>query len=172
MNRRIASVIKRISGPGTTGIARRVPLQSFAVWRWGHGGAGRARRSCQFIVERMRFFALNHAESVRLGRGERPCYHSREIGGLGESMSEIEELRREVAELRKELEAAIHLIRWETQNRIVIERYLEILTSTRDWKPWEKNSMAGSLSGDGLAPGGCFIASHSVSGPVARWSKW
>jgi len=53
-------------------------------------------------------------------------------------MSEIEELRREVDELRGELVALRRIILWERQQREVIGRYLEILTSTREWKPWEK----------------------------------
>lgn len=53
-------------------------------------------------------------------------------------MSEIEELRREVATLRKNLDAAVRLIRWEARQRELIERYLETLSSTRGQKPIER----------------------------------
>ena len=53
-------------------------------------------------------------------------------------MSEIEELRREIAALRDELDGMRNVVRAQARERMVIESYLEALTSTRDWRPWEK----------------------------------
>lgn len=53
-------------------------------------------------------------------------------------MSEIEQLRREVATLRKNLDAAVRLIRWEARQREAIERYLETLSSTRGQTLFER----------------------------------
>ncbi len=54
-------------------------------------------------------------------------------------MTELEELRTEVAELREQLDSAARLIRWEARQRQIIELYLDTLTSTNDWKQWEKS---------------------------------
>lgn len=53
-------------------------------------------------------------------------------------MSEIEELRREVATLRKNLDNAVRLIRWEARQRALIENYLETLSSTRGQGAFER----------------------------------
>lgn len=53
-------------------------------------------------------------------------------------MSEIEDLRREVRELREQMEAAVRHIRWQAREQMLIEEYLEGLTSRRHWGRLEK----------------------------------
>lgn len=53
-------------------------------------------------------------------------------------MSEIEDLRREVLDLREQMEAAVRLIRWHAREQMLIEEYLEGLTSRKNWGRMEK----------------------------------
>ena len=53
-------------------------------------------------------------------------------------MNRVDELSGEVAKLREDLDHVVRLLRWEVRQREAIERYLETVTSSREWKPWER----------------------------------
>lgn len=59
-------------------------------------------------------------------------------------MSNMTDMKRELDELRHELRATQAVIRAQARERVVIERYLENLTSRRYWTKWDKR-LAGLL---------------------------
>ena len=76
MNRRIASVTKPISGPGTTETERRAQSQSCVGWLLAHGGAGGVEKICQIIFAPTRSTATKDVESTQ----------HKNAGGIGKNI--------------------------------------------------------------------------------------